>query len=333
MDPDGVGAPRFGGTTMTDGESVLRKHRLELLATGGTDRKIRKWLDDQQMTRVWRGSYHQGRRLEPWTELALSARAAAERSDAGLVLSHAAAAALLGMQVLTLDWKSVDFTRDGRHGGGTDGRRRVHIRRLDAEDITHVEGIAVTTIARTALDLAVAGTFEQAVCALDAALRMGVTRDELCDGMARLGRRRGIAVLRAALPEADGRSESVGESRSRALMLSWPEIPRPELQREFFTPAGALEARVDFLFGGIVVGEFDGEGKEKKGFDAAARLRRDTALMDRGLWPTHWRWKDCTEPDRLRTKLQDALRPHGLLLDSSSRGGSSPTRVLQPTTE
>ncbi|WP_139057706.1 hypothetical protein [Tsukamurella pseudospumae] len=315
---------------MTDGESVLRKHRLELLATGGTDRKIRKWLDDQQMTRVWRGSYHQGKRLEPWVELALSARAAAERSDAGLVLSHAAAAALLGMEVLTRDWKTVDFTRDGRRGGGVDGKRRVHIRRLDPADATVVEGIAVTTTARTALDLALAGDFEQAICALDAALRMGVTLDEIHAAMDRLGRRRGIAMLRAALPEADGRSESVGESRSRALMLTWPEIPRPDLQREFFTPAGALEARVDFLFGGIVVGEFDGESKEKKGFDAAARLKRDTELMDRGLWPTHWRWKDCKEPDRLRTKLRDALRPHGLLLDSSSRGKCSLNSGLQP---
>lgn len=315
---------------MSDGESILRKHRLEMLATGSTDRQIRRWVDDGRMTRVWRGSYHQGTKLEPWVELALSARSAAERSAAGLVLSHAAAAALHGMEVLTFDWRTVEFTRDGRRGGGKDGRRRVHIRRLDAADIAAVDGIAVTTVARTALDLALAGTFEQAVCALDAALRMWITLDELHAAVDRLGRRRGIATLRAAMPEADGRSESVGESRSRALMLSWPEIPRPDLQREFFNRAGALEARVDFLFGETVVGEFDGAGKQKQGYDSDARLKRDTLLMDRGLWPTHWAWKDCAEPDRLRTKLRDALRPHGLLLDSSSRGRFSPARGLQP---
>ncbi|MGV7942642.1 hypothetical protein PJN92_29860, partial [Mycobacterium kansasii] len=70
------------------------------------------------------------------------------------------------MEVLTFDWRTVEFTRDGRRGGGKDGRRRVHIRRLDAADIAAVDGIAVTTVARTALDLALAGTFEQAVCAL-----------------------------------------------------------------------------------------------------------------------------------------------------------------------
>ncbi|CAM3203206.1 hypothetical protein TSHO111613_09245 [Tsukamurella hominis] len=299
-----------------------------MLATGSTDRQIRRWVDDGRMTRVWRGSYHQGTKLEPWVELALSARSAAERSAAGLVLSHAAAAAVHGMEVLTLDWRTVEFTRDGRRGGGRDGRRRVHIRRLDGEDTTVVDGLAVTTVARTALDLALAGTFEQAVCALDAALRMGVALDELHAATDRLGRRRGIAMLRSAMPEADGRSESVGESRSRALMLTWPEIPRPDLQREFFNRAGALEARVDFLFGEVVVGEFDGADKRKKGFDADARLKRDTLLMERCLWPTHWGWKDCTEPDRLRTRLRDALRPHGLLLDSSSRGTSSPARGL-----
>lgn len=305
---------------MSDGDPVLRKHRSELLATGSTDRRIRTWIGDGRMTRVWRGTYHQGAKLEPWVELALSARAAAERSDAGLVLSHAAAAELLGMAVHTTDWRTVEFTRDGRRGGNKDGRRRVHIRRLDADDVTAVDGFAVTTVARTALDLALAGTFEQAICALDAALRMGVTRDELQAAADRLGRRKGVATLRAALPDADGLSESVGESRSRALMLGWPEIPRPELQREFFNPAGGLEARVDFLFGGIVVGEFDGDGKQKLGFTADGRLKRDTLLMDRGLWPTHWKWIDCEEPDRLRIKLRDALRPHGLLIDGASRG-------------
>lgn len=273
---------------MSDGESILRKHRLEMLATGSTDRQIRRWIDEGMMTRVRRGTYHQGTKLEPWVELALSARSAAERSAADLVLSHAAAAALHGMEVLTFDWCTVEFTRDGRRGGSRDGRRRVHVRRLDAEDIAAVDGLAVTTVARTALDLALAGTFEQAVCSLDAALRMGISRGELAAAMDRLGRRRGIAMLRAALPEADGRSESVGESRSRALMLTWPEIPRPVLQREFFNRAGALEARVDFLFGETVVGEFDGAGKRTKGFDADARLKRDTLLMERGLWPTHW---------------------------------------------
>lgn len=307
---------------MSEDESIEHRHRRELHAVGTSDRVIRKLVHAQQMHRVWRGGYHKGGRLPPWDELALSAMAAAERAGPAMVLSHAAAAAVLGMQVLTFDHRTVEFTRDGNRGGGKEGRRRVYRRRLDPEDVTVVNGVAVTTIARTAVDLALAGTFEQAVCAIDAALRMGVATDELTASIGRLGRRRGIAVLRAALAEGTPLSDSVGESWSRALMLKWPEIPRPELQREFFNEAGALEARADFLWSDLVVGEFDGKCKQKKGFTSERRIQRDSLLMSRGLKPTHWDWGDCKQPDRLHTKLVDILGPHGLLLDGASRRGS-----------
>ncbi|CAM3663015.1 Transcriptional regulator, AbiEi antitoxin, Type IV TA system [Tsukamurella ocularis] len=314
---DGVGAP--AGVHMADDKPVEFRHREELVALGATDRQIRFWQQKNTMTRVWRGAYHLGARLAPWDELRISALAAAQRSGDSVVLSHAAAAAVLGMKVLNSDWQTVDFTSDGVRGGTKRGRRRLHVRRLDAEDVVVVDGVTVTSIARTALDLALAGDFVAAVCALDAALRMGVTREELEAAIARLGRRRGTANMLAALGEASPLSESVGESRSRALMLKWPEIPRPELQREFFNEAGALEARVDFLWAERVVGEFDGKGKQRDGFTSERRIQRDSLLMGRKLYPTHWDWDDCEEPDRLRNKLHDALNPFGLLLDGASR--------------
>lgn len=317
MQVDGVGAPT--GVNMADDEPVEFRHRDELLALGATDRQIRSWRQKNKMTRVWRGSYHLGARLPPWEELRISALAAAQRSGTSVVLSHAAAAAVLGMEVLNSDWQTVDFTSDGVRGGTKRGRRRLHVRRLDAEDVVVVDGVTVTSIARTALDLALAGGFEKAVCALDAALRTGLTREELESAMGRLGRRRGIANLLAALEEGSPLSESVGESRSRALMLKWPEISRPALQREFFNEAGALEARVDFLWAGRVAGEFDGRAKQGDGFTSEQRIQRDSLLMGRNVYPTHWDWDDCEEPDRLRNKLHDALEPFGLLLDGSSR--------------
>ncbi|WP_156485646.1 hypothetical protein [Tsukamurella pseudospumae] len=304
---------------MSEDTSAQHRHRKELLAVGATDRQIRVWQREQKMTRVWRGVYHLGGRLLPWEELRLSAIAAAQRSSDATVLSHEAAAAVHGMGTLNSDWRTVDFTADGVRGGTKRGRRRLHVRRLDAEDVVVVDGVTVTSIARTALDLALAGDFVAAVCALDAALRLGVSREELEAAIGRLGRRRGIANLLAALAEASPLSESVGESRSRALMLKWPEIPRPELQREFFNEAGALEARVDFLWAERVVGEFDGKGKQGKGFTSEQRIQRDSLLMGRKLYPTHWDWDDCEEPDRLRNKLRDALEPFDLLLDGSSR--------------
>lgn len=268
------------------------------------------------MTRTWRGVYHEGRPLAPWIEYELSATAAAELAAEGQVLSHGAAAVVSGMQVLKLDgdWATIDFTADGTKGGCRKGRRRLHRRRLDAEDVTIVNGIARTSIARTALDLALAGTFEQAICALDAALRMEVGRAGLESAMLRLGRRDGITRLRAALPHASGLSESVGESWSRALMLRWPEIPEPVLQFEFLGECGEVIFRPDFLWSHRVVGEFDGDAKLRNGDTPERRVARDNAITERGLWPTHWRWSECAEPDRLRHRLRSALGPHGLLL-------------------
>ncbi|GAA1002241.1 hypothetical protein [Tsukamurella strandjordii] len=289
------------------------RHRRELLAVGMRDSEIRAAVHRRELTRVWAGAYHRGDALAPWREFAVTVRAAADRTSRRLVLSHAAAAALHGMQILNNDWRTVDFTGTGSRGGSVRGNRRVHLRRLDAHDVCEIDGYAVTTLARTALDLALAGTFEQAVCALDAALRAGASMGELEAAADRLGRRRGTATLRAALPEATALAESVGESLSRALMLRWPEIPRPTLQFELFGPAGNLVARTDFLWSHLVVGEFDGRVKLSTS-EADHQLTRDNLLVENGLSPHHWRWLECREPDRLRNRLHAALGPRGLLL-------------------
>jgi hypothetical protein len=301
----------FGGDMGNKNAPVECRHRRQLIEIGMTDPQIRAAIDAGEITRTWRGSYHRGGRLQVWEEFALSARSAAQGVSGDLVLSHAAAASVLGLEVLNSDWRTIEFTVDGHSGGSRRGRRRVHVRRLDAEDVTVVDGIAVTTAARTALDLALAGNFEAAIVALDSALRSGVPRAELDAAASRLGRRRGMPRLRAALPHATHVAESVGESWSRALMLKWPDIPRPTLQREYFDECGALVARADFLWSDLVVGEFDGLGK---GETPAGRLRRDSLLSDRGLWPTHWGWLECREPDRLHERLKTALGPRGLLL-------------------
>ena len=102
-----------------------------------------------------------------------------------------------------------------------------------SDEIVIVDGIAVTSVARTVVDIARTVPFEQAVVVLDAALARG-----LVDGLAA----RGGAVARpsggAAPRLRGGRSrspsrapQSVGESRSRVAIMR-AGLPRPVLQWE-----------------------------------------------------------------------------------------------------
>ncbi|HEX4252612.1 MAG TPA: hypothetical protein VH008_32420 [Pseudonocardia sp.] len=86
--------------------------------------------------------------------------------------------------------------------------------------------------------------FEQGVVVLDAALAGGlVDPAELPDAPHRMRRRRGTPLARRVAAFADGRSESVGESRSRVAFarvdLSSP-VPVPVPQWEVRDDDGRL---------------------------------------------------------------------------------------------
>lgn len=292
--------------------------RKQLRSLGRSDSRIRNYVNNDELVRVWADHYRGGGSMDAADEYLLTVRAAADNSHGGLALSHYAAAALHGLELLSPDRDYVDFTTSGRSGGKKSGRRRVHVRRLDGEDVTIVDGLLCTTIARTALDLVLTGTYEQGICVLDSARRLGVSQDELESAAARLGRRTGMERLRAALPRASELPQSVGESYSRALIHRWPEIPEPALQREHHGDTGELLCVPDFEWSGIVAGEFDGEGKYSEGATAEGQSNRDELLSELGMTTTHWRWKHCVKPELLRAKLRRSLGLAGLLLDSAA---------------
>ena len=179
----------------------------------------------------------------------------------------------------------------------------------------------VTSRARTAVDVARSGAFFQAVCVFDGALHAGVTRGELESVLRRSAGRTGISVARAALAVADGKSESIGESLSRALILSFGDIPLPRLQHRFLTGDGTFVARTDFDWGGLVAGEFDGYAKYirylRPGETTEQAYEREKWREQRlhriGVVVVRWNWSDLQKPERLRRILVDALTAHGLM--------------------
>ena len=182
----------------------------------------------------------------------------------------------------------VQLTRNRE--GGSKLSRFVELRGipLESDDVELIGGIAVTSLARTVVDLACVLPMDQAVAVGDAALRLGLEPSALMSVLERSRGRHGIGAARRAVPFLDARAETPGESRSR-VVLHQHDIPTPELQYEVFDANGVLIARTDFAWPELrTVGEFDGQVKYQRalrpGHDPEAELfeekRREDAVAN-----------------------------------------------------
>lgn len=215
------------------------------------------------------------------------------------MLSHQSAASLHRLPLLKGELDSVHLLSGKTRGGHKRGRRHIHAG-TPGDSTTVTDGVRVTSLARTAVDVAAAGSFAQALVVLDGALRLGVTPESLAGELA-VRRRAGIAVARRALACADGDSESVGESWSRAQFIL-AELPPPRLQ--VCHQCRTQRPRVDFDWDGRLVGEFDGFVKYGREFlrpgeapaDAVFREKvREDELRERGLMVVRWTWRDLEQ--------------------------------------
>lgn len=151
-------------------------------------------------------------------------------------------------------------------------------RNLVDADVTEVHGLQVTTPLRTAWDLGRVRWTDEAICGLDAMLRLGAfSRLELLAGIERFRRMRWITTLRAIAPMADGRSESGGES---VLRLRCHESLLPGMTPQVeVRDGGRFVARLDLGDPDLMAGvEYDGaewhSSPDQRAHDAA---RRDDA--------------------------------------------------------
>ena len=184
-------------------------------------------------------------------------------------------------------------TTDGR-GGGIRSNRHVHQSTLRDDEVVSVDGVAVTSLARTAVDVATMGSFAQALTVFDSTLRRGADRDTMHDSLT--GPRRGVRPARRAIDLADGESESVGESWSRAQILT-AGLPRPRVQ-QWVRGISGREYRCDFGLGPRLVAEFDGKIKYgrllRPGEDIADVILREKAREDdiraAGYMMLRWTW-------------------------------------------
>jgi hypothetical protein len=169
-----------------------------------------------------------------------------------------------------------------------------------------VNGVPITSVARTVTDLSVAMPRLDAIVAIDAALHRGlVTIDELITISAEAGT---LPSLMQLLAECDGRSESPLESISR-IILAEQGIEAPELQQEIRGRDGRLIGRVDFWWGGFrTIGEADGLVK----YDSPEKLHEEKLRQERleqaDCRVVRWTWDEITKtPWEVAARLRTAF--------------------------
>jgi len=154
---------------------------------------------------------------------------------------------------------------------------------LDGE-VTEVDGIAVTTPARTVFDVGCRTAARlRSVQRLDAL--MNATDVKITDVDAVIAEHpgaRGLGRLRQVLPLVDGGAESPQETRTR-LVLIGAGLPRPQTQVRVFDEYGDFVARLDMGYEDLRVGiEYDGPqhwtSREQRDRD----IDRYSALLDLG---------------------------------------------------
>ncbi|WP_101831949.1 type IV toxin-antitoxin system AbiEi family antitoxin domain-containing protein [Frankia canadensis] len=124
---------------------------------------------------------------------------------------------------------------------------RLHFTELGADERIELDGIPLTSPARTLADLVLsAPAREAAVAEMDAALRGGLVRD-LQGAQESAQGRRGFRTVLRWWPLADGRAESALETRLR-LLLTDAGLAPPHLQWPVTDAAGEVVARLDLAW-------------------------------------------------------------------------------------
>jgi predicted transcriptional regulator of viral defense system len=146
--------------------------RSQLRADGYADHEVSRLVHTGALAPVRRGAYVRGRLpTDPMARHLAQLRAATAQLGSWAVVSHVSAAVVHGWVPWAVPLHQVLVTRAARSGGRMNGSLHVRSAPLDPHEIDHVDGIAVTSPARTVVDVARSVPFEQAVVIADQALR------------------------------------------------------------------------------------------------------------------------------------------------------------------
>lgn len=293
--------------------SRLVTHR-QLRAEGFDAHEVSRKVSAGSFHRIRRGVYLDG---EPKDDRVgrylVQCCAVLARCGPETVLSHASAAAAWGLPLPWAALGTVHVIQPRRKGGRSRAGVCVHQAKL-GDDACLRFGHRVTTLPRTLVDLGRSLDLGWAVAAMDDALHhQRCAHHELATALRDQAGRPGCRGAARAVALADHKSESVGESLSRVLLVQAGLGP-DELQHEF--PHSDGVDRVDFWWECGVVGEFDGQLKYRAqampGMSPDevlwAEKQREDRLRRRGLVVVRWTWDELLhQPEVVVARIREAL--------------------------
>lgn len=280
--------------------------------------------------RVGHGAYVPGEFWEasdPTERYLLRIRAVAQTRRVSAVVSHWSAAAVHHLPVVG-SWPTRVHLIVGKTSGGRSRNGVVkHNVRLDDRDVVTIDGMRVTSLARTIVDISSLNHPLSAVAMVDRVLHADprshtpalLAREQLLlmwESMTPFrGHARSLDLIEFGETAAETPIESVSRYQMRVV-----GCPRPLLQTAFFDRQGFI-GRPDFewpVFGHI--GESDGDRKyldpAYRGGRTADQVVRDEKVREdrlravsRGF--SRWRWAVALNPGALRQLLADAGLPMG----------------------
>ncbi len=213
---------------------------------------------------------------EQWWWRDVAAHLLMERAH---LLSHDSAARGLGLPLLRGETDLSHITRVGV--GGSRARHGVkhHLGRELPADVVERDGIPMTGLARTALDVGREHGFKPVGwCWIEAALRRGVPHREFERELALMTSWPYVCTCRSALAFANAGAESPGESLVRILLA---EMGVLDVETQFAVPVPGGVRWCDLRVGRHVV-EFDGKVQVRARAAGRLRRRRSTEVAFRG---------------------------------------------------
>ncbi|WP_436699812.1 type IV toxin-antitoxin system AbiEi family antitoxin domain-containing protein [Nocardioides sp. BYT-33-1] len=304
---------------LVDGSGILL--RRDAIAAGCDDNVLKRAVRSGFLVRIRQGCYvlrsvwEQADAVERHRLLLDAVR---QLYDDRVAASHLSACLEHGGPNWGLDLSAVHLTNLYGKGERTSARVIHHRGEVRVEDVTRDSQGWLTAPARTALDTASLLRQEPGVAVVDWYVQTGLTSlVQLFDLFGRMRTWPHTLHLHRVLALADGKAESVGETRTR-LMLRAHRVPPPIPQYEIRHPSGQLAGRVDFAWPEFkVMLEFDGMVKyhrhRRPGESIEEMVIREKQREDRLRELTGWvmiriSWGDLANPDATVARILRAMR-------------------------
>lgn len=302
---------RLVAVAASQGGVFLRRQALEC---GYDADEVKRLSRRGDWVRIRRGAYVPAAAAtdDPERRHLLRTRAVVAAAQVEVVVSGVSAALLHGLAMWRPDLSRVQLTHDG-----VAARIEPDVHHHDAEllldDLAVVDGVRVTGLARTVVDVARVSDFERGVVIADSALRTGaVAEADLRRAFDRCAQWPGARGVARALGFADGRAQNPAESRTRVALFEGG-LPAATPQVHLYDEDHRLLGVVDMALLGVqVVVEFDGRIKYGiDGKDVRTQLF-DEKLRERRIYRIGWGveravWGDLGDRRRLIANVRAAI--------------------------